>query len=50
MKNPAYKGLVIYNTAVGWWSKSEYHDKNFEPPSQSYRRIFDPPQMKNENF
>ena len=38
------KGLVICNSAVGRWSK------DFESPSQSYRKLFDPSHVLNEKF
>ena len=44
------KGLVIYNPAAGGWSNSKLHNKNFEPPSQGKKILFDPPHMKDEIF
>ena len=43
-------GLVIYNPAVGGWSNSKWHNKHFEPPSQSQKILFDPPTWKMNFF
>ena len=46
----SYKGLIIYNPAVGVWSNSKCYDKHFERPSQSQKILFDTPHIKDETL